>query len=122
MALSFVVASDGKGINKEKPIKDFHKTIEDRAYAAKRFIEECNFKSEVVLDVMSNHALKQYDAHPERICIVQHGRIVHMGGKGPLIFYDIDDVIAWCAAKDTRVKDHSSPAVEQEEEEAACKS
>jgi len=117
-------SSDGKGINKEKPIKDFHKTIEDRAYAAKRFIEECNFKCEVVLDVISNDALKRYDAHPERICIVQHERIVHIGGKGPLIYYDIDDIIAWCAERDTRVK-FVPPAEDQgevEEEGAACKS
>lgn len=118
--MMFFPASDGKGINKEKPIKDFHKTIEDRAYAAKRFIEECNFKCEVVLDVMSNDALRKYDAHPERIVIVQHERIVHLGGKGPLIFYDIDDIIAWCAARDTRVK--LPPSMEQEEEEATCKS
>lgn len=71
---------------------------------------------------MNNNALKNYDAHPERICIVQHGRVVHIGGKGPLIYYDIDNVIAWCAERDTRTPVEKTPVEEQEEEEAACKS
>jgi len=115
-------SSDGKGINqgKDKPIKDFHKTIEDRAYAANKFVEECNFKCEVVLDEMTNNALKIYEAHPERICIVQHGAVVHIGGKeGSLVYYDIDSVIEWLKERDVRPKE---PAPEQEGEEAACKS
>jgi hypothetical protein len=83
-------SSTGKGINAAKPIGDHHKTIEDRLYAANRFVKELNFPGEVVCDTMSNEILKRYDAHPERICIIQQGRLVHIGGKGPLVFYDID--------------------------------
>jgi len=115
-------SSDGKGINegKEKPIKDFHKTIEDRAFAANKFVNDLDFKCEVVLDDIDNNALKSYDAHPERICIIQHGAVVHIGGKpGSLVYYDIDDIIAWLAARDTRPK--VADGKEQEGEEVACK-
>jgi hypothetical protein len=44
---------------------------------------------------MANEVLTRYNAHPERICIVQNGTLVHVGGKGPLVFYDIEGVIAW---------------------------
>ena len=63
--------------------------------AANRFIAEVKFKGEVICDSMKNEALDRYNAHPERICIVQNGLLVHTGGKGPLVFYDIEGVIDW---------------------------
>ena len=81
-----------------KPIADYHKSIEDRLEAANRFVKEQNFQGEVVCDTMLNEAMTRYNAHPERICIVLDGVLVHTGGKGPLVFYDIDGVIDWLDA------------------------
>jgi len=111
-------SSSGTGLNAAKPIKAFHKSIEDRAAAAKRFIEELDFKCEVVLDTMKNEAVNNYEVILERILIVQHGAIVHEGGKGPLVYYDIDGVLAWLAERDTREKVEAV----QETEEKECKS
>jgi hypothetical protein len=44
---------------------------------------------------MFNDVLLRYNSHPERICIINNGIVVHEGGKGPLVFYDIEGVIAW---------------------------
>ena len=49
---------------------------------------------EVVCDTMDNEALLRYNAHPERICVVYHGVLVHVGGTGG-IYYDIQGVIDW---------------------------
>lgn len=61
-------------------------------------MKEQNFQGEVVCDTMRNEAMTRYNAHPERICIVLDGVLVHTGGKGPLVFYDIDGVIDWLDA------------------------
>eukprot|EP01032_Pedospumella_encystans_P020847 gene20847-23674_t len=90
-------SSTGKGLQ-VKPIADYHKSIEDRLEAANRFVKEQNFQGEVVCDTMRNEAMTRYNAHPERICIVLDGVLVHTGGKGPLVFYDIDGVIDWLDA------------------------
>lgn len=87
-------SSTGKGLQ-VKPIADYHKSMEDRLEAANRFVKEQNFQGEVVCDTMRNEAMIRYNAHPERICIVLDGVLVHTGGSGPLVFYDIDGVIDW---------------------------
>ena len=93
-----------------KPIADYHKSIEDRLEAANRFVKEQNFQGEVVCDTMLNEAMTRYNAHPERICIVLDGVLVHTGGKGPLVFYDIDGVIDWLDAALGMEKDWKPPA------------
>lgn len=69
--------------------------MDDRLNAANRFVKEVPFPGEVLCDSMANEVLKRYNAHPERICIVQNGILVHVGGKGPLVYYDIEGVIVW---------------------------
>lgn len=53
------------------------------------------FEGEVLCDSMANDVLLRYNSHPERICICLNGNLVHIGGKGPLVFYDIEGVISW---------------------------
>ena len=89
-------------LNKSKPVEDFHRNIADRVAAANKFVNEKNFKCEVVCDSMTNETMKLYDAHPERLFIIQDNRIVHIGGAGPFIFYDIADVSAWLHQRDFR--------------------
>eukprot|EP01034_Spumella_vulgaris_P022839 gene22839-29013_t len=98
-------ASDGKGVlNSSKPIGDFHRSLADRVSAANRFVDEKDFKCEVVCDTMKNEVQERYNSHPERICIIQHGRIVHAGGAGPFVLYDIEGVIEWLKERDHREK------------------
>ncbi len=67
-------------------------------------IKEKNFLGEVVVDTMDNEVLDRYDCHPERICIIHDGRIVHDGGNNKFAAYDIEDVIRWLYQRDTREK------------------
>jgi hypothetical protein len=60
-------------------------------------IAEVGYRGEVLCDTMENQVLHRYNAHPERICIVHNGVLVNVGGKGPLVFYDIDGVADWLA-------------------------
>jgi hypothetical protein len=85
-------SSDGSAaFNTTKPVKGFHKTIHDRVNAATKFIKETEWTAgEIVCDSMTNEALERYEAHPERLLIVQNGRIVHDGGKGPIIMLRYD--------------------------------
>jgi hypothetical protein len=99
-------ASSGDGpLTNSKPIAHFHRSMADRIAAAKRFIEDCQFCGEVVCDTMANEVVHRYDAHPERILVIEKGMVVHKGGKGPIIFYDIEDIIEWL-----RQRDHRSPS------------
>lgn len=91
-------SSDGKGsLNSAKPISDFHYNLSDRLAAANRFVEETGWTAgEVVCDTMKNEALYYYDAHPERIIIIQDGIVVHDGGKGPvaMVHYDLEGIFS----------------------------
>jgi hypothetical protein len=123
-----------------KPIATFHASMEERLAAANRFVTEVPFTGEVVCDSFENEAVTRYNAHPERICIVKNNTLVHIGGAGPLVFYDIQGVINWLddnfgydhAASDEAVSGYteagkgapaSAPAAavpSQEEEEGEC--
>lgn len=123
-------ASSGQGMNAYKPISDYHKSMEDRLAAANKFVKEVDFKTEVVCDTMRNEAMTRFNAHPERICIVQNGLLVHVGGSGPLVYYDIEGVIDWLDATFGLEKgwtpvtapsvDHEEVAEAAQEEEEEC--
>lgn len=91
----------------------------ERVTAANRFVQDCNFQGEVVCDSMANEIVDRFDAHPERILIIDKGVVVHKGGKGPLIFYDIEDVIEWLHKHDHRP---SSAVPAKQTAESQCSS
>ncbi len=68
---------------------------------------------------MANDMIHRFDAHPERLLIIEKGLVVHKGGKGPLLFYDIDDVIEWMRKRDNR-SPSDIPSMIVEEEEGEC--
>jgi hypothetical protein len=91
-------ASDGCGINKIKPVEQFHGTITDRIAAAKRYIQEAHEdRGEVVCDSMDNGVLEQYHSFPDRIVVISKGVVVHDGSPGDDfgIFYNVESVHAW---------------------------
>lgn len=103
------IASPGKGkLFEGKPIAHFHRSLEERVAAANRFVQECEFRGEVVCDTMANEVQTNLDAYPERILIVEKGVVVHRGGAGPLLFFDIDDVLAWCNKHDHRTPEEKA--------------
>ncbi len=96
-----------------------HRSLAERVAAANRFVKDCNFQGEVVCDSMANEAVDRFDAHPERILIIEKGVVVHKGGKGPLIYYDIKDVIEYMRKRDNR-SPSDIPSMTVEEEEGEC--
>lgn len=73
-------------------------------------IKDLKFVGEVICDSMDNEVMHRYTSHPERILVVLDGHIVHVGGKGPLVYYDIEDVERWLA-ENTQSTGRSVPAV-----------
>lgn len=48
----------------------------------------------ILVDTMSNEALKAYGALPERLYIIQGGKVVYEGGEGPR-YYKPTEVKTW---------------------------
>jgi hypothetical protein len=120
-------ACNGKGkLNGHKPVTGHHKTLSDRVTAANRMIKEIAFPGEVFCDTMANEVMLRYDAHPERLCIVQDGIVVHYGGNPyKLVRSDIESIIGWLAQRDTRqeeVNENVDEAKEEPAEEGECSS
>lgn len=59
------------------------KTLEQRLRIAKDFIANEKFAQTLVVDLMNNNAAAAYNAIPERIFVIQDGKIVYSGGRGP---------------------------------------
>ena len=51
----------------------------------------------VVVDTLANEALLSYAAFPDRLYIVQDGRVAYEGGVGPW-GYNLDEVRQWLNA------------------------
>lgn len=68
------------------------RTLDQRNAVATSFVKRYDFPTNTFLiDSMDNSAEKAYSASPERLFIVQDGRIAYVGGPGPF-FYDIDQM------------------------------
>lgn len=59
-----------------------HQNIQDRLVAARRLLKELP-SCPVVLDTMENLCSAKYAALPERLYILQEGKIVYKGNIGP---------------------------------------
>ena len=70
-----------------------HKTLEDRIAIAKILEERAN-GIPLIVDGMSNEANVAYGAVPERLYIIQSGRVVYQGGQGP-VGYKVNEVNDW---------------------------
>ncbi len=70
-----------------------HQSLEDRIEAAQGLAAEVKF-CPILVDYMDDKANKAYGAYPERLYIVLNGKIVYIGGMGPMD-YKIDEVEQW---------------------------
>lgn len=74
-----------------------HKHMEERIAAAKMMTDQLGplpSNTSVMVDNMNNQAMKQYGALPERLYILNAGKIVYKGGPGPQ-GYNLEEVEAW---------------------------
>ena len=78
-------------------------TLEQRLAIANDFIKLFNYPLPFGVDDMKNAANDAYAAWPERLYIVENGKIAYRGGMGPFN-YTPADVRAWLAARYGEVK------------------
>lgn len=74
-------STDGWAFSNNIDIKE-HKSLEDRLSAAQILVQKKPL-CPVVVDVMSDTTGVKYGALPERLYILQAGKIVYKGEKGP---------------------------------------
>ena len=70
-----------------------HTNLKERLEAAKLLMTH-DPPAPVLVDSMKNEALLDYGALPERLYIVQDGRVVYEGGLGPMD-YKLEEVQLW---------------------------
>jgi hypothetical protein len=63
------------------------KTLEQRVAIANDFVKRFNYPTQFGIDDMSNAANDAYAAWPERIYIIEQGRIAYRGGMGPFNYH-----------------------------------
>jgi hypothetical protein len=74
------------------------RTLEERIAIARKLISETGMDERLVtVDVMDDNAEIAFAAWPERLFIIQNGRIVYKGGTGPF-HYHPEEVEQWIAA------------------------
>ena len=80
---------------KEGLIYDQPKSLEERLEIAREFVSRMDYKIEVAVDSIGNHADRAYAAWPERLYVIgADGKIAYKGGMGPQGF-KVAEVEAW---------------------------
>jgi type I thyroxine 5'-deiodinase len=62
------------------------RSLAERREAARVLVERLKYPLPVAIDPMDGRAEKAYAAWPERIYIIDRGRIIYRGGLGPFEF------------------------------------
>lgn len=70
------------------------KSLKDRLATANAWIKKINPKVPYYCDMIDDKCRLAYDAWPERLYIIEKGKIVYKGGPGPFQ-YDITEVASW---------------------------
>lgn len=60
-----------------------HKTLQDRIESALNLSIDRELPCPLVVDSMDDACQLAYGGHPERLFVIQDGRIIYHGGKGP---------------------------------------
>lgn len=79
-----------------------HQSLEDRLAAAEMLKKSSRCSVPIMVDAFENEASKAYGAWPERLFIIQDGKIVYEGGTGPYN-YKITEVQSWLEKYKTRL-------------------
>src|ERR1700751_342792 len=91
-------------------------TLEQRLAIANDFIKRFNYPLPFGVDDMRNAANDAYAAWPERLYIVENGKIAYRGGMGPF-HYTPAEVRAWLAARYGEVKHPEEKPAEHKADE-----
>ena len=69
------------------------KELEQRFVLAKEFVDELDPEHKVscFVDGIENEAMRYFNAFPERIYIINDGKIAYVGGIGPF-FYSLEEL------------------------------
>ena len=71
-----------------------HQCLEERFAAAEKLQDISKPNCQILVDSMSNEAMYQYQAFPERLYIINDGQLGYAGGVGPM-WYNLDEVRDW---------------------------
>ena len=71
-----------------------HRSLRERCEAAENLKNSSRCTVPVLVDTMEDEATKAYGGFPERLVVIQHGRIVYLGGNGPYE-YDLTELQSW---------------------------
>lgn len=79
------------------------KSLEDRIAMAEFFVKTKRPPTKVLVDSMSNDALKLYNAWPIRLYVIHRGRVVYTGEQGPFGYapLELDGILAEQLASST---------------------
>ena len=88
------------------------RTLSDRLAIANDFTKRFNYPLPFGVDDMNNAADDVYAAWPERLYIIEDGKIAYRGGMGPFN-YDPSEVRSWLAARYGEVKHPEAKPTEQ---------
>mmetsp|Transcript_10232 Transcript_10232/g.11763 ORF Transcript_10232/g.11763 Transcript_10232/m.11763 type:complete len:92 (-) Transcript_10232:264-539(-) len=69
-------------------------SIEERVAVAKDFADHMNPSIPIFVDLMDDNARLRYGAWPERLAIIEDGKVAYYGAQGPF-GYDPDEVEEW---------------------------
>lgn len=72
----------------------YAQTMQDRLSASNDWIRSVGAKVPYYCDTMADTARLVYQAWPERLYIIEDGKIVYKGGPGPFQ-YDVSEVARW---------------------------
>lgn len=86
-------ATDGWKFQKNEFSIATHRSLADRLVAAQEMMLRLPSYRHFV-DDMADEACLRYRAHPERLCIIQHGKVSYAGEQGPFGFHP-QHVRAW---------------------------
>lgn len=84
----WVYISEAHAIDDRRPSKTVkireHTTLEERTAVAKNAAEALDLEIPLLIDDMENSIAEAYDAHPDRLFVVDaEGKIAYAGGRGP---------------------------------------
>ena len=74
------------------------KSTEERVNVAKAWMDDLKPQSPYYCDPIDNNARFAFEAVPERLYIIENGKVVYRGGEGPF-GYKTEEVGDWLAAR-----------------------
>jgi len=75
-----------------------HKTLAERMKAAEGFRARVGWTGDYFVDEISESSMDAFAAWPEKLCIIENGRVVYLSGEAPF-YFDLNDAAKWLQAR-----------------------